>query len=100
MLFDSNSQILTSAALSIEANSQTVFPVKAEARAGYFLSASAVADLQVEARISGDVDWTDIEAVPLDLSAHAGNIVDIEIRLTAGSVSVITDRSFTLSVSA
>jgi hypothetical protein len=100
MLYDSNGQLLTSAAVSIDANSQTVFAVKAECRTGYFLSATAVDDLLVEARHPGDSDWIDIETAPLDLSAFDGNIEDFEIRFTAGNVSEISNRAFTLSVSA
>lgn len=99
MLYDSNGGLLTAASISIDAGSQTVFQIKAECRSGYFLSATTVADLLVEARHLGDSVWIDIETLPLDLSVFDGTIQDFEIRLTAGNVSEITNRAFTLSVS-
>ena len=99
MLYQTNLQLLTSAAPSIDAGTANIFPVKIECRLNYFLRATAVSDLTVEARVQGTIDWTGIEISPLDLSPYNGNIKTVEIRLTAAGVMQITDRAFTLSVS-
>lgn len=100
MLYDSNSQLLTAANLSIDANSVNTFQIKVECRNGYFLVASTVEDLVVRARPVGDASWIDIETTPIDLSFYDGTIQDFEVRLTGGNVSLMTNRSFILSVSA
>lgn len=99
MLYDTNLQLLTSASVSIDAGAANTFQVKIECRTNYFLRASAVSDLSVEARRLGDSAWTDIETTPLDLSAYNGSIEIFEIRLTAAGVAAAADRAFALSVS-
>lgn len=57
------------------------FTVRFECRSGYFFWAEATG-VTVEARVDGDIAWTDIVASPIDVSAYAPDVTDFNVRLT------------------
>lgn len=85
--------------LSLDAGGNSVFSLRIECRTSYFLKATVVADLAVEARPLGSATWIDIETTPIDLSAYNGTLQTFEFRLSADNVASITERDFILSVS-
>lgn len=77
-----------------------VFTIPIECDDDSTLAASTVADLTVEARLSGVGGYTNIETGTLDLSLYAGTTQNFDIRVTAGAIAGTTPvrRIFTLTV--
>lgn len=77
-----------------------VFTIPIECDSDSTLAASAVADLTVEARLSGVGGYTNIETGTLDLSPYTGTTQNFDIRVTAGAIAGTQPvrRIFTLTV--
>lgn len=87
---DTNDVPLSSLSTTLESNSEQTFTVRIGALNGYELSVADVpAELTVYARFSGDPDFQNIEIEPLDLSAFAGSVVSIDIKLAAGTIATL-----------
>jgi hypothetical protein len=56
-----------------------------------------IADLTIEAKRSADSVWVDFETTDIDLSPWDGTTQDFDIRVTAGAVSVLTNRQFVVA---
>jgi hypothetical protein len=54
---------------------------------GYQFFADPVPFLQVQARLHGDLDWTDLETTPIDLTPHAGLWTRFDLNLIADPVT-------------
>lgn len=87
------------ATIITESTSQ-VFTIPIECDDDSTLAASTVADLLVEARLSGVGGYTNIETGTLDLSPYAGTTQNFDIRVTAGAIAGTQPvrRIFTLTV--
>ena len=98
MFYDLADNPIASYSGSIEAEAVQTYNLKADCRADRFLACGPVADLVVDARVSGDVDWIDLETTRIDLTPYDGQRKQFEIRVTAGSVSAITRRNIPLRI--
>lgn len=99
MIYDLDQNPLSAAALSIRSGEQKIISVLIDAENDNLLRSETVAELLVEAKHNDQLSWTNLETDGLDLSAWSGSRATFQIRLTAGTITEIEERVFTLSVS-
>lgn len=58
-----------------------------EGRAEYSLKADTIAGVTVEARLEGDVSYTDIETTPIPLDDYIGTRQPFEFRITPDTIT-------------
>lgn len=58
------------------------FTYDVEGKAGYALQADDLAGVTIEARLEGDVSWTDLPSNPIALDAYVGLRQPFEFKLT------------------
>jgi hypothetical protein len=82
--------------VSLESGQQRTATIQVPCWNGMFLSGEVVSDLMVEARIGHTGAFTDIETVSIDLAAYDGTTQEVEVRMTAPTVTSHYVRSFRL----
>jgi hypothetical protein len=87
MIYSTDSIEILSANVSLASEQVTQFTIIVDCKTGEYLYSTALANIAVEARLVGEVSWTNLETTPIDLTSYNGTPQRFEIRLTADSVS-------------
>jgi hypothetical protein len=98
MIYDLNDNPLSSGELTVESGEVKTLTVKIDCEPNQFLRAETVFDLAVEGKQQSESSYTDLEAAGLNLTTWQGARETFLIRLTAGTVTEITEHAFALKV--
>lgn len=66
----------------ITRGSAVEFQYDVEGREGYYLQADVNSSYTLEARVAGDVSWTNLETTPIDLEPYIGLRQEFEFKIT------------------
>lgn len=99
LIFDAADNPISSFAMTIESEEVKTFTIRIDCKASNFFKSEVVGDLTVEAKLSTDGSWTNIETTPIDLTPYAATRQSFNVRLTAGTVTSPVRRMFNLIVS-
>lgn len=100
MIYDHDDQPLVSVNAGIKSEEAIQFKIEIDCKAGYFMRATPVADLLVQARHHGTGGaFTDIESTPFDLTPWDGSQEEFDIRITAGVITEFDKRAFRIILS-
>lgn len=99
MIYDHDDRPLLSTTMSIGPSTDLQFKIEIDCRAGYFLRATAVADITVSARhhATGGA-FTNIESGQIDLTPWDGDVEEFDIKIESGAFTEYARRSFFLEV--
>lgn len=98
MIFDQDGNPISSFSTLIESGDVQTYNLRVECRAGYSFYAEVVSDLTLEAKRTLDSSWVDIETTPIDLSPWDGTTQNFQFRVTAGTVTELFRKAFSLRV--
>lgn len=86
---DSNGAAVTLLSMSLAENTESsVIVIRVPCLAGQFLAADGEPAAQVLARLTGSgAAFVDISAAPIDLTPHAGQTVEFDLKVAAGAVT-------------
>lgn len=98
VIYDTANNPISANALSLDSAEVKQLDIRIDCKAPNFLRCEAVADLLVEAKLSTDTTWTNLETTPIALAPYDSTRRTFNVRLTAASVLVFTKRKFLITV--
>lgn len=98
MIYDIEDNPIAGFNFPISSGQIVVFQIRADCQAGLRLFSDVVGDLTIEGRPQGVGAYVNLESSDIDLGPYAGTRQNFDIKVTAGTVAVLTRRAFKLKV--
>lgn len=98
MIYDTDDNPIAGFNFPMTSGEVVVFQIRADCQVGLKLFSDVVGDLTVQGRPAGVGSYVDLEASNIPLAPYAGTRHNFDIKITAGTVTTLTRRGFSIKV--